>query len=386
MKRYLFDLCVSRITGKEIPTPASTIDYSSLFALAVRQQIYPIAYAGVIETGDCKDTTLIDQVKAMVMRAGLHDGLTQSAMKAVLDGLDHSGVETILLKGFVLRDLYVNPCYRTMGDIDILLTPDGVETACKVLTGLGYNMTVTHEGREYRFTKPNVADIEAFVDLSLDFYAHYDASEPYRKNLLPYGGYKNIFTLSKEWQIAYGVMHFAKHLMQKGAGVRFVFDLYYMQSKYDYDDKEVRELIANLGLTTLYDQLSALIKKYFCDEDVDSALAERLLDYMLSYGVYGDSDEDADTRSGVRQKGKMRTFLSLVFPGYGVMKGKYPVLNKCPVLLPVYWVVRWVRGVKGGRVSVHAQGLRADQSEQKKLLDELNLGSIYKKDYGVKKF
>ena len=41
-------------------------------------------------------------------------------------------------------------------------------------------------------------------------------------------------------------------------------------------------------------------------------------------------------------KAKLRYFLHLVFPNYAYMKTHYPILAKAPILLPLWWMVRWV--------------------------------------------
>lgn len=68
--------------------------------------------------------------------------LTQSqylikAMKT-LNYLKQSGIQVVLLKGVVLKNYYPQADLRTMGDVDILVHEQDLESVHQLLTSLGY--------------------------------------------------------------------------------------------------------------------------------------------------------------------------------------------------------------------------------------------------------
>ena len=64
----------------------------------------------------------------------------------------------------------------------------------------------------------------------------------------------------------------------------------------------------------------------------------QLLNDMFSGTVYGKGKTMAEKVD--EHGGKGRYILSRLFPKVSIMKNTYPVLEKCPVLLPFYYLVR----------------------------------------------
>ena len=86
---------------------------------------------------------------------------------------------------------------------------------------------------------------------------------------------------------------------------------------------------------------------------------------ILGSGVYG-SQSGHIAAQGVRDKAygktarqvRKRHWRKLVFLPYEDMCKKYPVVDKCAVLLPVMWVVRWVQALVQKPQNIRAQRQR----------------------------
>ncbi|TPW18367.1 MAG: Uncharacterized protein FD130_288 [Halothiobacillaceae bacterium] len=68
------------------------------------------------------------------------NAVLQTELSALLAAFQHSGIESLLLKGAATfcDNLYGDPGARVMGDLDILVHPNDVEKCKKILTSQGY--------------------------------------------------------------------------------------------------------------------------------------------------------------------------------------------------------------------------------------------------------
>jgi hypothetical protein len=69
---------------------------------------------------------------------------------------------------------------------------------------------------------------------------------------------------------------------------------------------------------------------------------EEMLAYMLSSGTYGTRKNRVEKQ--LAQKGRLGYFLSRLTLPYKTMKNVYPILNKIPILYPIFWVYRLIYG------------------------------------------
>ena len=100
--------------------------------------------------------------------------------------------------------------------------------------------------------------------------------------------------------------------------------------------------------------------------------------YVMESGAYG-THEAGVVAAGVKQmqigggnakRTRGRVFAKRVFLPYDSMTVKYPVLKKCPILLPVFWVVRWVD------VILHKRKKIIQVSEEMSYLTQENIQSF----------
>ena len=73
-------------------------------------------------------------------------------------------------------------------------------------------------------------------------------------------------------------------------------------------------------------------------------------DFIFESGAYGskesrmiaDGVKTAKTTNRSAKASRFKRIADMIFLPYGGMCIKYPVVKKVPILLPVFWVVRWV--------------------------------------------
>ncbi len=108
------------------------------------------------------------------------------ALTAVLTSLAQEGIQVILLKGAALAiELYGNAAFRPMVDLDLLVRPDELSPARRVLDRLGYCLSPNPAGHPERFDEEFGGEVELRRDdgqdvIVVDLHSHLIAIEWYR--------------------------------------------------------------------------------------------------------------------------------------------------------------------------------------------------------------
>ena len=143
------------------------------------------------------------------------------------------------------------------------------------------------------------------------------------------------------------IAHMAKHFTGRGCGIRFFVDTWLLCEKLSFDEEKKKELLEKSGLLAFGEQVERLSQVWFGDRKTDDLLME-LEDYVLDGGVFGSRSNSAKLQRS--KSGNVVKYLFLrIFKPYDIMVIKYPVLKKCPVLLPVFWVIRWLEHLLNGK-------------------------------------
>ena len=107
------------------------------------------------------------------------------------------------------------------------------------------------------------------------------------------------------------------------------------------DEEYVYTELGKIGAAKFDKKIIALADCWLGDAEMDEE-SEILTDFLFDGGVYGTGKSSAlmGTDAESVQKTKRKYLLKRLFPPLKSLKLRYPVLNKCPFLLPVMWIVR----------------------------------------------
>jgi hypothetical protein len=86
-----------------------------------------------------------------------------------------------------------------------------------------------------------------------------------------------------------------------------------------------------------------------------------MADYILRGGVYGNMENGFAAKQG-KKGGRLGYVFSRLFPPFSAMRSRFPILKKCSLLLPVFWVYRVILMFKEGRFSTTATELKLASS------------------------
>ena len=132
----------------------------------------------------------------------------------------------------------------------------------------------------------------------------------------------------------------------------------------NYNESELVERLERENLSDFYKKLRALIDFWFCGTNSSREILDFEI-YTVTGGTYGNL-ENAYLRKS-KQKGKAAIIFERLFPPFKLMSSRYPVLKKCPLLLPVFFPVRIVSSLFNGRAKKNAQALRGASKKEKEL-------------------
>jgi hypothetical protein len=128
------------------PTP--DVDWSTIVALAVRNQVAPLLFLQLKRlndslAGDLRDEfpvpeAVLGQLQNVYRGSVLHGMVSERELAKVLDALNEASVPVLVLKGAAVADSYPYATLRPYVDLDILVQKDQLFKAREALLSLGY--------------------------------------------------------------------------------------------------------------------------------------------------------------------------------------------------------------------------------------------------------
>ena len=290
----------------------------------------------------------------------IQDANQISEVEELMGKLEKNQIPAIMLKGWILKDLYPRTDLRSRADTDIFIRSSDEEKIHHIIRKQGFK-TITYGGK-----KDNVYSKEPFVTLEMHknlFQYEDDWNEVINnkygqqyiwKRIEKLDGYRYVSRMDKEFHYVYMVAHMAKHLKDDGGiGVRAFLDLWIYRKVYadQLDTRRMNEDFAALGLTTFAERAYTLACSWFDGDEIlypDDSY-EKFAEYIMDCGAYGNSDNfvmNNEAMRGDKKPGSKGYIIKRAFPPKESMEKRYPALKKHPVRLPYYWAKRlWYSGV-----------------------------------------
>jgi hypothetical protein len=262
----------------------------------------------------------------------------------ICNAFDEAKIPYIPLKGAIVRPYYPYESMRTSCDIDILIREEDIQTAINVL-----------ETKQYICGKRNYHDVSLYAPNKIHLELHFNIQEnmdnldAVLKDAWKYSvsAKGTQYTFSKEFFAFYTFAHMAYHFVSGGCGIRSLLDIWVIEHKMGISHLCAKSLLEKAGIYQFASEMSKLADRCFTHNDTDT-FSDCVLKYIFKGGVYG----SAENRVSVN-KSKTDSFmiyaLKRMFPPYKCMVISYPVLKKARYLLPICWVLRWIKAVFSGK-------------------------------------
>lgn len=312
-----------------------------------------------------------------------------TVFQMVLEELNKNHIKHIIVKGISYANCYKQREFRTMGDMDLIISSDEIEKADKVLRKLGGQFNYECSNDKVHSYKINHTFIEIHTSIGYagDFNTFYDYEKYFKKAIDESVCMENFtYEFSSYYKIMYAIFHTAKHFYDSGCGVRMLTDIAVLWDVYrpQIDKERLWEDLEEMKLKKFARHLFIICKKWFDIEiegiGIDMEQMEKAEDYILSGGVFGYQQILSDTTQIVKQKGNHMVIkmFQWAFPSYSHMREHSNWFQDKPaVLLPIAYLERIVRNARErGGIVPWIESLKKGSKEkeiQRNIIDIMGL-------------
>jgi len=379
---FLKLICYGSMKEAEPPDCSGFQQWEELFKLSSMHNLIPVVYTALSDSNVKKDISL-EAYGNFQKAAGvqcLRQAVSNKKLALLINAMNCAGVHAIVFKGCALSSLYKESAARISCDSDILISRADYCKAVKVLEGQGYTYQKSDSQEEIKAFVSKGLD----VDLHLRIWGsikskHIAAVEPleidsFEKSRTFMLGDTPVRTLGYEEHFIYLIVHFAKHFVTKGMGIRHLLDitLYYNEYEENINTNRVWNTISDMGFEQLCLNVFTICCEYFkmsrsifIEDKKIRNLVEPLLDDIIDAGAFGSAPERSTTFSVVKEsyylglkhnRGPL-LFLHMLFPHPIALPKRYLYAQKHRFLLPAAWLHRlcsffYNRVIKNKRVNL----------------------------------
>lgn len=351
-------------TGRNAAVESGLSDWKALHELAAAHKLESVVCETLWHEDEfCAGDRQLAAMwqKRTILQAAAQAGKTQSLLR-IGAVFEKHGIPYAVLKGVVCRAMYLQPDLRPSGDEDILISSDDLPRCSELLLREGFK-----QGKKGSESEPVTHWTDIQTGLHLELHTQLFSSRRNTDKLLnecltqqlrhtvPFsaqGG--TVRTFAPTWHFLFLIGHAMKHFIYGGFGIRTLCDVVtYFET---YRDEINRESIAfwleEIGGRVFFEQLLIIAGEHL-DFDLSrsgweitgSAKPEHMLEDILAAGVYGQTTMSRRHSNNLvlhaAEEGNSHMgLLQTVFPPREKLMGRYPVLERVPVLLPVMWLHR----------------------------------------------
>ena len=342
-RAYFIHLLASALNGVKPDEKPETVFFEDIYREAVRQNLISAIFCSVNKLYRKPDKELYDKWKTAFLRESLRSERMRSESDKLSHMLADKGIPVMLLKGCVIQQLYPEPEYRSMCDIDLMFFTDDILFR-GTMEKLGYTLR-THGDCHDVYVKSHYTRIEAHCRLFTQGSAYSNLFSDIEKRSLHETYNDNLLYMTDEDAYLFLLVHAAKHYQCTGIGLRVLSDVYMTLKAHEntFNKTYLNERLQSVGLLKFKEKLECIAKAWFIGNDI--GLPQAVEDEFFSGSVYGDDDKAglrATTINGHSgRSARCAYYLSVIFISKQRLKEIYPVLNKHPWLYPLCSIHRW---------------------------------------------
>lgn len=337
----------SGLYGTKASVPLD-FDWKHAIEVAKKHQILPILYYGIHNSGIKLEQQIQSEINAYVYRSAAIDCKQSYEAKELKSMFNSKKINFAMLKGAHLKEYFSESVMRSMSDLDIIICPNQIGVAKSLLEAKGY-IFVAETDHVIEMTKSDSLFIELHKKLipsNGSFGLYYENSwkffHPMKDNSMEY-------MMSPSDEYVFLFVHFTKHYISGGVGIRQMLDLWlFAEKEKNINYTYVREQFELLGIAEFWKNICDTLKCWMSDFQTTEKI-DFITDVIFRNGVFGNHKSylisTAIKSNKISAIGKMHRISRLFFLPYSGMCVKYPVLKKLPILLPIFWIIRWVESI-----------------------------------------
>lgn len=346
-------------------------EWDMVFRMAGIHHVLPMVFEAVHALPELQNYPPLSVLKRNVFHQVMIQTQKTAEFLALNRALSEAGVQPLVVKGIICRELYPKPDHRISSDEDLLINPSQAELCHGVFEANGLSTSMQEDLRESAYEIPYRKEggslyIELHRHLFPPESASYgDLNRFFRKVSQRAVCHRiagtDVYSLNHTDHLFYLICHAFKHFLHSGFGIRQVCDIVLYATAYGSQIQwnllaknchQIRALhfaaaIFCIGQKHLgFDPGKAEMTPVWLDISLDE---EPMLEDLLQSGVYGGSTLNRKRSSNItleavaaQKQGRSAHsgLAASLFPGVRSLKGRYPYLNEHPWLLPAAWVSR----------------------------------------------
>lgn len=357
---------------------SESTDFKKLYNLAQNHRVTAMVAPAVM-----KSSVADGQVKGVFSKELFKTSARYTAQEKERQELSQefskNKIPHCFLKGAKVGDFYDNPDCRFMLDMDLYVAHEKFEKAGEILLSRGYEINTNGDEKDTGYIKKPFLIVELHKELKYD----YDKGYEYYKGAFERMYYNDGFSMNmtNEDFYVYILSHTAHHLETAGTGIKSVVDHYFLRRKLkcQCDSDILEKALEEIGLTQFEKSLDKLCDYWFENGECDKVTKE-MSEFIILSGVFGNETNSyiSGVIRGAYGNGAESYFIKRLFPPLRIMRKRYSILKKTPILLPIFWGVRIVTSlVNPQKITGETKTvLSADDSQkenQKKFFDNIGL-------------
>ena len=335
-KKYFLDMVSSSIKGLPVPHCPDEVDTSLLYKLCVRNAVQGILYlavqSGAVTLSAENEVKLQKSYMAILAR----EATQQEEIEYIKNAFNEENIEFMFLKGTHLKSLYPVPEMRFMVDMDILVKEKSMDKGGELILSRGFTQEMNN-GKDIVLVKKPFLTIELHKMLFVEDYFMHDYFTSVWDRVEIVNGCEYKMPINDLY--VYTLAHLAEHYLEAGSCFRPLMDLYLMEKAYtELDFEYINKQFEIIGIEKFAIKIRQLCKCAFDDAEYNDDLMT-----MENYIVFGAPVKNANEVSKIvrTHKSKSQRLIESAFPNLKHMKLRYPILEKVPFLLPIFWIVRF---------------------------------------------
>lgn len=365
-ERLFLEILKTALRGGQMPhdTKISCEDMDKIIRFSELHKLLPMIYNcvyAVCPYDDMVQEVLRRRVRLMIMQQTLR---TQRFLELYKD-LQHEGLEPVVVKGIICRNMYPNPDFRPSADEDLLISDKKSEAYDKAFKRLGFRQQEKRSENYYEtsYFSDDGFHLEVHTSLFSTEIGYFDEFNKVFEGAIDRGIYTEadsvrVLTLSPTDNLLFLILHSLKHFVHSGVGIRQVCDIIMFAEHFgeELDWTRIVSVLKSLGAEGYTSGLFDIGTKYLGFDVIKSrypdtlksrcADCEVLLTDILCAGVYGSSSMSRRHSGGFTLsavQGEKSSLASRLFPSSESLDSRFLYAKKKPVLLPVAWVHRLTR-------------------------------------------
>lgn len=344
---YLIKLLGAAINNTAIDLPPDSLQWDKIYALAAFHNVANTAFYGIqkLPTTGTIPGDILEAFSNAAFKSSAIESLQHFEMRQIFQRFEQNQIFCIPLDGYIIKKYYPRPDMRYISTLILFINKNDKNKIHTILNSLGFSLVRTGDSKSTYLNDSNVA-LELRTSLIPEKPEYNDFFEEKKKNIVFKKNLKFVGQLKAEDFYIYTMVQLAHLYSSGGAGIRAVLDVWVLLRRVlpmldkEYINSELSKL--DLSLFTFYMEEFSRVWFGGQTKESDNGVYEEMVNHIFENYQTNVLDKVlTDEDSGKKAKSEKQK-KEIIFLPLNEMKRAYPILEKMPFMLPIFWVVRLV--------------------------------------------